>query len=382
MVEGGLGLGNGGNAQDIHVEAIRLHPQTHVDAGASGLTHKIDHVGAHDVRVSLEDAHRRQSRRVTIQGADTPVGRIQVARPRAARPRQPGDTQNPIAALHVLDRRVRHGDVHPRRVQDEAVQLTRTRVTSLHGEGQRQASTRRVAEDNDAAELSLGLVDDGLDEVESFGRGVLGGERVVGNDDGQARAVDKALDDAPLAHDHRVHVRSAMQIDECTARTQAPLRKHAGNAIFARRGETRTHASRHRMRLRGVERHLLSCRLAVEQRRHKTHTEVNNAHLEGHGASFVSTNQSVRAGTHPRANMYQDTLRGRFPASRTGSSLLHRARVKRQPQGHSLSSAPKPRRLCFPQEYETLLSQDRHEYIGRYLVPRPGVSRAYSAHWK
>ena len=364
------------------MEAIRLHAQAHVHASASGLARELDHVGTNDVRFPLENTHRRQARRVTVLGADTPVGRIQVASPRAARPRQPGDTQNPIAALHVLDRRVRHGDVHPRRVQDEAVQLTRTRVASLHGEGQRQAATRRVAEDDDAAELSLGLVDDGLDDVEGFGRGVPGGERVVGDDDGQPGAIDEALDDAPLAHDHRVHVRSAMQIDECTARTQAPLRKHAGNAIFARRGETRTHASRHRMRLRGVERHLLSCRLAVEQRRHKTHTEVNNAHLEGHGASFVSTNQSVRAGTHPRANMYQDTLRGRFPASRTGSSLLHRARVQRQPQGHSLSSAPKPRRLCFPQEYETLLSQDHHEYIGRYLVPRPGVSRAYSAHWK
>ena len=142
---------------------------------------------------------------------------------------------------------------------------------------------------------------------------------------------------------------------------------------------------RHRGGLWGVERHLLSRCLAVQQRRHKTHTEVNNAHLEGHGASFALADQqtvSVRIGTHPRANRYQDTLRGRFPASRTGSSLLHRARVQRQPQGHSLSSAPKPRRLCFPQEYETLLSQDRHEYIGRYLVPRPGVSRAYSAHWK
>ena len=226
--------------------------------------------------------------------------------------------------LHVLDRRVRHGDVHPRRVQDEAVHLTRTRVTSLHGEGQRQAATRRVAEDDDAAELSLGLVDDGLDEVEGFGRSVLGGERVVGDDDGQARAVDKALDDAPLAHDHRVRIRSTMQIDEYTARAQAPLRQHAGYAFVARRRETSSHASRHRMRLRGVERHLLSCRLAVEQRRHKTHTEVNNAHLEGHGASFVSTNQSVRAGTHPRANIYQDTLRERIPTSCTGSSLLHR----------------------------------------------------------
>jgi len=30
----------------------------------------------------------------------------------------------------------------------------------------------------------------------------------------------------------------------------------------------------------------------------------------------------------------------------------------------------------------TRLPQDRHEYIGRYLDPRTGVSRAYSAHWK
>ena len=46
VVEGGLGLGNGGNAQDIHVEAIRLHPQTHVDAGARRLARELDRVGA------------------------------------------------------------------------------------------------------------------------------------------------------------------------------------------------------------------------------------------------------------------------------------------------------------------------------------------------
>ena len=44
VVEGGLG--NGGNAQDIHVEAIQLHPQTHVDTGARRLVGKLDRVGA------------------------------------------------------------------------------------------------------------------------------------------------------------------------------------------------------------------------------------------------------------------------------------------------------------------------------------------------
>ena len=65
-----------------------------------------------------------------------------------------------------------------------------------------------------------------------------------------------------------------------------------------------------------------------------------------------STKVMVRIGTRPRAHRYQDTLRERIPTSCTGSSLLHEARVQRQPQGHSLSSAPKPRLLCFPQEYE------------------------------
>ena len=46
VVEGGLGLGNGGNAQDVHVEAILLHPQTHVDAGARGFAGELDRVGA------------------------------------------------------------------------------------------------------------------------------------------------------------------------------------------------------------------------------------------------------------------------------------------------------------------------------------------------
>ena len=46
VIEGGLGLGNGGNAQDVHMEAIRLHPQTHVDAGARGFAGELDRVGA------------------------------------------------------------------------------------------------------------------------------------------------------------------------------------------------------------------------------------------------------------------------------------------------------------------------------------------------
>ena len=52
VVEGGLGLGNGGNAQDVDVEAIRLHTQAHVDAGARGLTGELDHVGAHDAHIA------------------------------------------------------------------------------------------------------------------------------------------------------------------------------------------------------------------------------------------------------------------------------------------------------------------------------------------
>ena len=166
------------------MEAIRLHAQAHVHASASGLARELDHVGANDVRVPLENTHRRQARRVTVQGADAPVGRVQVARPRAARPRRAGDTQNPVAALHLLDARIRHGHVHPRGVQDEAVHLPRTRVTSLHGEGEGQSASRRVAEEDNTAEFGLGLVDDGLDDAERVGRGVRGSNRVVGDDDG------------------------------------------------------------------------------------------------------------------------------------------------------------------------------------------------------
>ena len=137
MVEGFLGLGNDGNAQDIHVETVRLHAQTHVHSSAGGLARELDRVGADDVRVPLENTHRRQARRIAKQGADTPVGRIQVASPRATRPRQPGHAQDLVAALHLLDRRIRHGDVHPRGIQDEAVHLSLTRITPLHGKGER-----------------------------------------------------------------------------------------------------------------------------------------------------------------------------------------------------------------------------------------------------
>ena len=294
------------------MEAIRLHAQAHVHAGASRLAGKINRVGADDVRVALEDAHRRQARRVTVQGADAPVDRIQVARPRASRPRQPGHAQNPVAVLHLLDHRVRHGDVHPRCVQDEAVHLTRTRIASLHGEGQRQAATRRVAEDDDATKLGLRLVDDGLDDVERIGCGVPGGERVVGDDDGQPGAVDEALDDTPLALDKREQVGAAVQENESSARAQSLLRKHAGHAFVARRSETGSHTFGHGVLLRGARCHLTCGFLGVQRGRREALSGMNKTHLEGHGASFALADQqtvSVRIGTHPRANRYQDTLR-------------------------------------------------------------------------
>ena len=214
--------------------------------------------------------------------------------------------------LHLLNRRVRHGDVHPRRVQDEAVHLTLARVTSLHGEGQRQAATRRVAEDDDAAELSLGLVDDGLDEVEGFCRSVLGGERIVRNDDGQSGAVDEALDDTPLAVDKREQVGAAVQENESSARAQSLLREHAGHAFFARCSETGSHTFGHGVLLRGARRHLTRGFLGVQRGRREALSGVNKTHLEGHGASFVAGTSRERIGKHPRANRYQDTLQGRF----------------------------------------------------------------------
>ena len=188
----------------------------------------------------------------------------------------------------------------------------------MHGEGQRQTAARRVAKDDDAAKLSLDLVDDGLDEVERFDRGVVGGERIVRNDDGQAGAIDEALNDAPLAVNQREEVGTAVQEDESAARAQALLREHAGHAFIACCRETHSHRRRHGVLLRGTRRHLTRGFLGVQRGRREPLAGVNETHLEGHGASFVSTNQSARTGTHPRANRYQDTLRKLLPTSLTG----------------------------------------------------------------
>ena len=52
------------------------------------------------------------------------------------------------------------------------------------------------------------------------------------------------------------------------------------------------------------------------------------------------------------------------------------ARVQHQPQGHSLSSAPKPRRLCFPQEYEAPGCR-RHSHLRGWLsLTRIGYEHA------
>ena len=134
---------------------------------------------------------------------------------------------------------------------------------------------------------------------------MLGGKRVVRNDHGQARAVNEALNDAPLAVDKREQVGAAVQEHEGSARAQSLLQEHARHAFFARRGKAGSHALRHRMLLRGTRRHLTRGFLGVQRGRREALSGVNKTHLEGHGASFVSANQSGRTGTHPRANGYK-----------------------------------------------------------------------------
>ena len=75
--------------------------------------------------------------------------------------------------------------------------------------------------------------------------------------------LEEALNDAPLAVNQREEVGTAVQEDEGTTRAQALLREHAGHAFVARRRETSSHRRGHGMRLRGMERHLLSYCLAV-----------------------------------------------------------------------------------------------------------------------
>ena len=84
------------------------------------------------------------------------------------------------------------------------------------------------------------------------------------------------------------------------------------------------------MLLRGTRRHLTRGFLGVQRGRREALSGVNKTHLEGHGASFVSANQSGRTGTHPRANGYKDTLRGSIPTCLCGSAT---------PFGHAVDSA-------------------------------------------
>ena len=269
------------------MEASRLHAQAHVHAGAGSSARKLNRVGPQNVGVALEDKHWRQRGKAAVQWADTRICGVQIPRPRASRPRQPGNAQDLVEALHVRDRRVRHRDVHPRRIQDEAVHLTRSRVPSLHRQRNSQAAPGGVAEEDDSAELSLGLVNDGLDDVECVGRRVFGGERVVRNNDGQARAVDESLDDTPLPLDQRIHVGTAVQEDEDPTRAQAPLGEHTDHAAVGGRREAGAHTRWHGAGLRGVQRHLARRFLAVQRRRCHSHASVDKTHLDGHSNSFV-----------------------------------------------------------------------------------------------
>ena len=106
-VQGGHGLGNEGDGQDVDVEAPRLHAQAHVHAGASCLARKLNRVGPQDVGVALEDEHWRQRGKIVVQGADARICGVQVPRPRASRPRSAGDAQALRACKTRPDRSVR-----------------------------------------------------------------------------------------------------------------------------------------------------------------------------------------------------------------------------------------------------------------------------------
>ena len=193
---------------------------------------------------------------------------------------------------------------------------------------------------------------------------MLGGERIVRNDDGQACAVDKALNDAPLAVNQREEVSTAVQEDESATRAQALLREHAGHAFIARRRETRSHTFGHGVLQWGTRRHVARGFLSVQRGRRKPLASVNKTHLEGHGASFISMNQSARTGTRPSANRYQDT--------RESGSLLAATRVQHHRRWiSSESTAPKSKASA-------LLAEDRgarlHQDLTRADRPISGCS--------
>ena len=116
---------------------------------------------------------------------------------------------------------------------------------------------------------------------------MVGGERIVGDDDGQPGAVDEALDNPPLAINQGKEVGATVQEDEGSARAQTLLREHAGYAPVARRRETRSHRRRHRVGLWGVGRHIARGFFGVQRGRREPLAGVNETHLEGHGASFA-----------------------------------------------------------------------------------------------
>lgn len=98
-----------------------------------------------------------------------------------------------------------------------------------------------------------------------------------------------------------------MHKHEGSTGAHALLRRHSGDPALARLSEARTHAFGHRFLPRGVRSHIPGGFLGVQRGRSQPQAGVNETHLEGHGASFISMNQSARTGTRPSANRYQDT---------------------------------------------------------------------------
>ena len=152
-----------------------------------------------------------------------------------------------------------------------------------------------------------------------------GGERVVGDDDGEPRAVDQSLDERPLRRDHGVHVGSAVQVDEGSARTQAARGRHAGDTSLAAFREAGAHRSGHRRVLRRGLGHGARRFLAVQYRGHQPHDGMGKTHPEGHRASFVSTHQCAcprgctRAATRSRIRC--DPARAVFFSTHGGAAL-------------------------------------------------------------
>ena len=211
--------GLGRRVQRIVVDESRL---LHQLDRAADRRHGVDEtvrVRVEDVVSTADHQHRRQTGEVSVDRADPRVVGVERAPVRDAGLPQSGRLEPRVEMGARGHARVVAGDVDPRRDEYQAGQLSVVRPAKLLGDGQRHPGAGRVARQEYRAPWVAQHVAHQFDHAGDHDVGGPDrGQRVHGDEDGEAGLPGQPLDEPPVPRPQLAKVRAAVEEHETSGR--------------------------------------------------------------------------------------------------------------------------------------------------------------------